>query len=218
MKNKEYRELQITSSQLVVIFLAIILLGIVIFLLGVSVGKKQALAVSETQLTPPRTTPGKVIAKKPAAVTEEKPTASQPSEQPSQEKPLDKPEEKKEANIPEKPQVKRTDPISQELTSHQQAEQKPQVKPTPSSAVPVAGQFYIQVGAYRNRDGAYERADELKVKGFSAQVFDPSPGSRSQLYKVQIGGFTSREEAETKLSELARAENKSESDYFIVKK
>lgn len=217
MKNKEYRELQITSSQLVVIFLAIILLGIVIFLLGVSVGKKQALALSETQLIPPRTTQGKVVAKKPAAVTEEKPTASQSSE-PTQKNPLDKPEDKKEASIPEKPQAKKTDPISQELVSHQQAEQKPQAKPTPSTTIPDAGQFYIQVGAYRNRDGAYERADELKVKGFSAHVFDPSPDSRSQLYKVQIGGFTSRDEAETKLSELARVENKSEKDYFIVKK
>jgi len=218
MKNKEYRELQITSSQLVVIFIAIILLGIVIFLLGVSVGKKQALAVSETQLTPPRTTPEKIVAKKPAAVTEEKPSASQTSES-SQEKPQDKPEEQKETALPEKPQVKKTDPISQELASHQQAEQKPQPKPSvSSSSVPDEGQFYIQVGAYRNRDGAYERADELKAKGFSAHVFDPSPGSSSQLYKVQIGGFVSREEAESRLSELARTENKSEKDYFIVKK
>jgi len=215
MRNKEYRELQITSSQLVVIFLAIIILGIVIFLLGVSVGKKQALAVSEAQLTPPKTSPGQVVAKKPAAVTEENPPAAEPAEKPT-EKPSVSPEEKKEKAIPDKPQVKKTDPISKELASHQETKPKPQAKP--NSAAPSPGSFYIQAGAYRNRDGAYERADGLKALGFSAQVFAPSPDSSSQLYKVQIGGFTTREAAEAKMSDLARAENKSERDYFIVKK
>ena len=215
MKNKEYRELQITSSQLVVIFLAIIILGIVIFLLGVSVGKKQALAVSETQLLPPKTSPGKVAAKKPAAVTEEKPTAAQPSEKPPEKSEADI-QGKREETVPDKPQVKKADPISQELASHQKTEQKPQAKP--SSSAQSTGQFYIQVGAYRNRDGAYERANGLKSNGFSAHVFEPSPDSSSQLYKVQIGGFINREEAEARLSDLARAENRRESDYFIVKK
>jgi cell division protein FtsN len=215
MKNKEYRELQITSSQLVVIFLAIIILGIVIFLLGVSVGKKQALAVSETQLTPPKTTQGKVVAKKPAAVTEENLTTDNPSEKPS-EKPAVSPEKTEEETIPDKPQVKKTDPIAKELASHQKAEPKPQVKPV--SPIQSTGQFYIQVGAYKNRDGAYARANDLKTKGYSAQVFEPSPNSSSKLYKVQIGGFPNREEAEAKLSDLARTENKRESDYFIVKK
>lgn len=52
MQNKEYRELQISSSHLVVIFIAILVLGIVIFLLGVSVGKKQALIIKQTQISP----------------------------------------------------------------------------------------------------------------------------------------------------------------------
>lgn len=40
MSHKDYRELQLSSSQLVIIFLAIIILGVIIFLLGISVGKK----------------------------------------------------------------------------------------------------------------------------------------------------------------------------------
>ena len=40
MSSKDYRELQLSSSQLVFIFLAIIILGVIIFLLGISVGKK----------------------------------------------------------------------------------------------------------------------------------------------------------------------------------
>ena len=41
MSDKNFRELQVSSSQLVVIFLAILILGLIVFLLGVSVGKKQ---------------------------------------------------------------------------------------------------------------------------------------------------------------------------------
>ena len=51
MKNRDYRELQLSSSQLFFIFLAILILGVVIFLLGVSVGKKQAQIMKGTQIT-----------------------------------------------------------------------------------------------------------------------------------------------------------------------
>lgn len=52
MNNRDYRELQFSSSQLVFIFLGILILGVVIFLLGVSVGKKQAQIVSNTDTAP----------------------------------------------------------------------------------------------------------------------------------------------------------------------
>ncbi len=51
MKNRDYRELQLSSSQLFFIFLAILILGVVIFLLGVSVGKKQTQIMKGTQMT-----------------------------------------------------------------------------------------------------------------------------------------------------------------------
>jgi cell division septation protein DedD len=50
MSNKDYRELQLSSSQLILIFVAILVLGIVVFLLGVSVGKKQGQILEETQM------------------------------------------------------------------------------------------------------------------------------------------------------------------------
>jgi len=48
MKEREFRELQLSSTHLVFIFLIIIVLGVVIFLLGVSVGKKHALVETES--------------------------------------------------------------------------------------------------------------------------------------------------------------------------
>ncbi|MGD8535406.1 MAG: SPOR domain-containing protein [Candidatus Aminicenantes bacterium] len=50
MANKDYREIQLSSAQLAVIFIVILALGVVIFLLGVSVGKKQAQLVKESDL------------------------------------------------------------------------------------------------------------------------------------------------------------------------
>lgn len=50
MANKDYREVQLSSAQLAVIFIVILALGVVIFLLGVSVGKKQAQLVKESDL------------------------------------------------------------------------------------------------------------------------------------------------------------------------
>ncbi len=49
MSSKDYRELQFSSSMLVIIFLAIIILGVIIFLLGISVGKKRTEIVLASQ-------------------------------------------------------------------------------------------------------------------------------------------------------------------------
>lgn len=53
MKNKEYREVQFSSSHLILIFVGILILGVVIFLLGVSVGKKQAQIIKKTEMPVP---------------------------------------------------------------------------------------------------------------------------------------------------------------------
>ena len=50
MKNKDFREIQVSSTLLVVIFLGVLALGVFIFLLGVSVGKKQSAVSSPTQV------------------------------------------------------------------------------------------------------------------------------------------------------------------------
>jgi hypothetical protein len=52
MKNKDFRELQISSSILVFIFVGILGLGVFIFLLGVSVGKKQVQIAAESGTAP----------------------------------------------------------------------------------------------------------------------------------------------------------------------
>ena len=79
MKNKEFREIQVSSSALVFIFLAILVLGVFIFLLGVSVGKKQVQMAGPTTLLAQRTT--ETVTQQPPVVrteTEAEKATSQP--------------------------------------------------------------------------------------------------------------------------------------------
>jgi len=188
MANKDYRELQLSSSQLVLIFVAILILGVVIFLLGVSVGKKQAQISGVTQ-----------IAEEPITerVEEEKP------------KPVEEPTEKP------KPAEETKTAITEELASHEKkSREEPKTKPAP---VLRRNLYYVQVGAYKNRESAYSVADRLKGEGFSILVRDPSSSDRRGLYRVWIGGFETREQADARMADLAKAEEKKKTDYFIVK-
>jgi len=182
MSNKDYRELQLSSSQLVIIFVAILVLGVIIFLLGVSVGKKQTQITGTSQITAEPMTE-KVEEEKPAPVEE----------------PL------------ENPAALATDAITKELTSHQKAREDTQK----AAAAPLSRNlYYIQVGAYKNRESAYSISDKLKNQGFSCLVMDPDTRG---FYKVWVGGFETREQADEKMTDLARIEGKKKTDYFIVK-
>jgi len=176
MKNKDYRELQLSSSQLFFIFLAILILGVVIFLLGVSVGKKQAQIMRGTQIT----------AKEKAGPAEDQ--TSPPTEAPKES-------------------------ISKELASLQKATEQTQERPRISDDRTL---FYVQVGAFNRRDMAVTFAETFNQRGYPALVLDPFPTDRREIFRVRIGGYATKEEAEevrTKLqSETSRA-----TDYFIIR-
>jgi len=194
MSNKDYRELQLSSSQLILIFVAILVLGIVVFLLGVSVGKKQGKIAEKTQL------------------------ASKPAEQIIEQKPI----------LPKET----GDTISQELESHKKAgeekiqEEEPKIKPAvkpeaeppkPASSTQSENAFWIQVGAYSNQQNANNLAEDYKKKGYNVIVLEPSPSDRRKLYRVRLGGYATRAQAEQARDRLAQQENKKQSDYLIIR-
>ena len=194
MSNKDYRELQFSSSQLILIFVAILILGIVVFLLGVSVGKKQGKIVEETRL------------------------AEKPTEQILEQKPT--------------PQKESGDTISQELESHKKAgedkvpeekiQARPPVKPKVESSKPATSSqnqnaYWIQIGAYSNQQNANALAEEYKRKGYDTIVIQPSPTDRRKLYRLRIGGYATRAQAEQARDQLAKQENKRQSDYLIIR-
>jgi len=193
MSNKEYRELQLSSSQLVLIFIAILVLGIIVFLLGVSVGKKQAQIVDETQL------------------------ANKSAEQIIQEKPAT--------------QKEPAETIDDELASHEKAQEekvkeekvktetvKPRAeKPKPKPSTQEQNLFWIQIGAYSDPQNANSVAETYRKKGYSSIVLDPLPTDRRKIYRVRLGGYPTRDQAEKARDELAQTENKQKTDYLIIR-
>jgi len=174
MSNKEFRELQLSSSQLVFIFLSIIILGIVIFLLGVSTGKKHAEIAKANEL------PAETLTQ---PVTQEKP------------QPVD------EAQTS----------ISQEISSHEQAaEKKPAAQ---SESKPQTNKFYIQVGAFNDKQSASTFAERFRGRGYPVHIFDPLPTDRKPVFRVRLGGFSTRGEAESAREKLTPGQK---NDYFIV--
>jgi cell division protein FtsN len=73
-------------------------------------------------------------------------------------------------------------------------------KPAPSAApkvppAPNKGNLTIQVGSYNNQAQANDRAAGLQSAGVDARVVRADIPGRGTWYRVQIGGFASREEA-----------------------
>jgi len=208
MKNKDYRELQISSSVLIFIFLGIIIVGIVIFLLGVSVGKKQA----EMAGTPvsPQDRFEEVIAEQPKPVAEEKDSIGQELE--GHETVQQQGQEKTE--IVTQPQVKTTQPAQKKPPAP-----KPSSTPAKQKAsTPSARQYYLQIGAFRSQDSAESVVDKYKSMGFPGQVIVPSNSASRQLFRVVIGGYNTRAEAQQAKSMLIETEGQKADDYFIIQR
>lgn len=78
MNDNNYRELQLSSTHLILIFLGIIILGIVIFLLGISVGKKQADLTQKTNTPAQHITEQTLVQPPPETIKPENNKDSQP--------------------------------------------------------------------------------------------------------------------------------------------
>jgi len=178
MKSKDYREIQLASSHLVFIFIGILILGVVIFLLGVSVGKKQAQIIKDTGISSE------------AKLEEVKEKALSPSKEPK-------------------------DSISKELASHQKIREETEKK---ASAEKKENLYYVQVGAFKDKNAAGFLAEKFKKKGYQPLVLDPFPTDKNRFYRVRLGGFPTKEQAEDLRLKLVQSERKKKSDYLIVRK
>jgi cell division septation protein DedD len=166
MKNKEFREIQVSSSALIFIFLAILVLGVFIFLLGVSVGKKQAQMAGPTTLLAQRST---------ETVTRQPPVVNPP-----------------ETTAPPENQV-----------------QEKKVEPPASN-------YYIQVAAFFEKSQAATMAAKFKKQGYSVLVLDPLPTDKKTVYRVRLGGYSTREKASQDLAKLNSA-SKKKTGYYVTK-
>jgi len=192
MANKEFREIQVSSSLLVVIFLGVLALGVFIFLLGVSVGKKQAGLSAPTQIV---TQQIPETVKEPAVKTAASDTETGGAA------PL------RASSTPSQPPPAATaDPRSSKPAA-------PKTVETKTSAPAARGLYYVQVLAVADRAQAQAAADKYRTQGYTAIVVDPPRGEAN--YKVRLGGFPTRDRA-TELRNKLNAAAGGKTDFWVV--
>ncbi len=203
MKTRDFREIQVSSSILVLIFLAVIALGVFIFLLGINVGKKQA------QMAAAQSVPEKVTAAQPAAAPgETKPSSPESGiAAPSSRTPLT-------TDRVEEPASKPAESAAPDLKP---PENKPAAKPAASAAVSAEG-FFVQIGALDDKAAAKTLGEQFRKQGYRVLVLDPLPADRKPLYRVRIGSYASRGQADAALAKLNKAAGAGKrTGYYVVR-
>lgn len=209
MSNKDYRELQVSSTYLVVIFIGILIVCGVSFLLGVNVGKRKAQLEGQSSLPAPR-----VLSK----IQDQAPAESIGTSKPeAQDKTAAKPPAggleaaKTESQV--KPQAPA--PTAANPAQPKEAVKPPSTKQAQAAAPPLTaakGTFSIQVGAFEKREDALLTAKKFDGRGYLCRVLDPFPNDKVKYYRVWVGAFRTRAEAEAARDQLTAGGGK---DFFI---
>jgi cell division septation protein DedD len=236
-QDDSFHEIQLNGKQLFFLFMAATTISVVIFLLGVMVGRGPRAArsaVAETQAlsespsadaqptssaiapAPPAGTdltmvppppPSDEVAEirpgsradepKPAPATPDKATAGTATKV---EKPVAVVPEPK-APSPAPPPAGRSVTTTPAPATRSTAP-APQVAPLSAAAASDADRWVVQVAALNAQSEANEYVRGLSGKGYSAYIMAPQAGSSS--YRVRVGGFKSKGEAQTAAQKLGK--------------
>lgn len=191
-----FYELQLNNKQLVFFFMAAVAIAVVVFLCGVMVGRgvrDAAIAASGNNIV---SEPG-------TTASAAKPTSGEVLRELDYSKRLESPraEDKLEpaSSSPENLVTKKATPPK--TTAPKPVAKKPVPKPTPAAPKATsntllgsaAGTFTIQVVALKTDDAAQKLVNRLKTKNYRAYL---EPGGETGLYRVRVGRFQTRAEAE----------------------
>lgn len=213
MSGKDFREIQVSSSLLIFIFLGILGLGVVIFLLGVSVGKKQASISAQAQVVASPiqipeikdqvqlTTQQTLPAEKPQLETTSKPNESAKSQAETTSKPV--------TGQPSGSGAEQKKALSRQTT-------QPEHQTKTTSTAQGSGLYYVQVGAFTNKSQALTLAEKYKRLGYSVNVADPRPSDTKSWFRVRLGGFENRDKAVALLNKL-NADAGGRTDFRVVR-
>lgn len=211
-----FHEIQLNGKQLVFLFMAATVVSVVIFLCGVLVGRgvraeRGAIADGTPTASNVETAPPAPAAAPPPAAT---PAGSDPTKAapPADdltyfsrlEKPAPPPEHLKAA-------TEKAEPPAPKVAAVAPQRPPPAAPPTESSAAapgvaePGGAGFAVQIAALNVRGDAEAIAKRLSSKGYSAYVMSPPAGAPT-VFRVRIGKFTTRREAENVASKLQKEE------------
>jgi cell division septation protein DedD len=83
----------------------------------------------------------------------------------------------------------------------------PPAASTPA-AKPAAAPYTVQVAAVKSRSEAEAIAQQLKAKGYDAYVFVPDGGDRLGVFRVRIGAFKDKRQADVLAERLLRQDKR----------
>ena len=203
-----FHEIQLNGKQLVFLFMAATVVSVVIFLCGVLVGRgvvaERGLSASESTVAEadPLASPEPATAA-PATPASADPRAAEPPtavDDITYFDRLEKADGPKE-NLNLKPVADTPAPAAAKPTATASAP-APAAKPQPSAAAP--GDYAVQVAALNARGEAEGIAKRLTSKGYEAYVVPP--GNGAVMYRVRVGHFKTRREAEPVSAKLQKEE------------
>lgn len=258
MSDEGFREIQLNGKQLIFLFMAATVFSVVVFLIGVMVGRNARLGAEPAQTAAAEIAPDAVA----PATTE--PVASAPSASAAADAPDPKaadqlsyadrllrdtpPEENLKpqsaapreppAPVREPPAPPREAPVARETATTSApprevattapaspgaqepvASKPPEPRPapaTPSAAAaaaksdqttdPSGSGFAVQVAAYKDRRESDNLAKQLIAKGYPAFVLDPVAGAPTAFFRVRVGKYKTRQEAEAAMAKLQSVE------------
>jgi len=230
-----FHEIQLNGKQLVFLFMAATVVSVVIFLCGVLVGRgvraERAAAAGDTTALNAVTTAETTPQQPPPAATPppagSDPTAATPPpavddlsyfnrlEKPNRPAEELKPAPDRPAAAPAGQAARATPPPAARATPPPAARQTPTPvakEPAPaakeealSPAEPAGPGYALQIAALRDRDEADAIAKRLESKGYAAYVLAPASGT-PPVFRVRIGKFKTRRDAETVSAKLQKEE------------
>ena len=204
MSDEGFHEIQLNGKQLVFLFMAATVVSVVIFLCGVMVGRgvqvQQAnvLAASADLVADPTASPRDTAAAPAAAAPEGAPLTSQET--------LTYTSRLEEAEPPVET-LTETTPSMPAPAPAEVPERETPARPAAASVVPgePAGPgFVVQVAAVTERGEADVIARRLSGKGYPA--FVTTPAGVSKVFRVRVGKFRDRREAESVAGRLEKEE------------
>ena len=197
MSEEGFHEIQLSGKQLVFLFMATTVVSVVIFLLGVVVGRR---VPAETLIADATGTSLEALAVDTIPAPGGETAADVPPA--AGEAPPPVPEEADEFSYHERLQQAAPDPVEEPAAAEAEPEsEEPAAEPEPP---PAASGWVVQIGAYKDRATADRIVATLKRQRFPAFVLAPTAGSPTATFRVRVGPYNERREAETIAGRLQR--------------
>jgi cell division protein FtsN len=196
-----FHEIHLSGKQLVFLFMATTVVSVVIFLCGVQVGRGVPLQRSQEPLGDP--TPVASATPTPPPPVAEAPPAAEPPPPPAETAEDLSYKKRLEAEAPAAESLK---PV-EKPTAREPRQQTPPPAPTglkPATGAAQPGTWVLQVHALRDAKVANGIVQRLARKGYPAFLVES--GAPTSMYRVFVGRYKERDEAERVAARLKKEE------------